>query len=979
MSKAIPISQRFADLKSFANNPYAAVRNTLESAEDILEGRIEFVDASNPFALAIEATCVNTAYFLSESEAVLRRQYPSLAQTPEELYTHLSDTDLAGAFSMPSRARFSMVMQLSEIHDHMVPDADGLVSRITIPRNTVFTVADLKFSLQYPIHILKYRHGGIQVVFDTQIKSPLKDLVTNSLDMEIVKDPNDVEYLKFDFEADQFDIVSASNTIDGVSGFTTKVDFVDQFYYCRVYYQVNGVWTEMKTTYSEEVYDASTPTANIRINGQQVTCTIPFVYVNNSLVRGRIRVDVYQTKGDLNVYLSGYSPADFSAKWNFLDEKEGTRAVAALSKITNKMFWSTSKTTGGRNLLSFEDLRKRVMDYTIGPRMVPTTRQQNQAALEDEGYKIVPNIDTVTQRSQWATKPLPRPDAGPSETAATASMMPIACSLTEAFQGYGVKRHSTGATLTNQCLFVTEDNVNSLISSSRYLQLSALNLDELAQTLNQGKYSFTPFYYVLDNTGTDFAVRPYSLDDPKILSRSFEYTNPTTGLSVVIGSSYSIEKTPTGYRLTVQTLSNDAYREMADSDVFCQLSVLSDSTGQGSYQLGTIQARTDDAQERVFIFDLSTDYDIDSEHGIVFTSMVSDSLGTKTRVKLTDTLRLVFGTSAVMPSGYASSFYENVLGQFQLSPGSLVVGIDLLKIEFGKHLGNLWTSYRSIAAEVPYLQHTLDVPMVYEEDVYETDADGSFFDVVGGQLVYSKLHSKGDPVLNADGTPRYLHRVGDPVIDEITGLPKPKLENGPELKRVFDVLVLDAIYSFANDTNGKAYLTKVKDSLNTWITDDLKDINSLGLEQTKTYFHPKVSRGLVTVRINEDQLFTIDAEQTLGLTLYVPQDVFANSVLTASIYNSTIRAVEDYLQNNTTISDTGLRNALMKVYGSDVVGITIDNLLGRNESVVATMVDSSNQFSLAKNLRVQANGQLVVVEAIIISFAVHKTETLISP
>jgi hypothetical protein len=343
---------------------------------------------------------------------------------------------------------------------------------------------------------------------------------------------------------------------------------------------------------------------------------------------------------------------------------------------------------------------------------------------------------------------------------------------------------------------------------------------------------------------------------------------------------------------------------------------------------------------------------------------------------MSDEFKVVFGTSSTMPSGYTQSSLEAQLGNFQLPSGAVVITAERLGVEFGQPLRYLWSTYRTMAAAVPYQTYTSDVAQQYEKDVFEVDpGTGTFFNVVNGALQYNILHRQGDPVLDQAGQPTYKHRRGDPIIDEVTGLPKPIPGYSTELDRMLEVFVMDAIYAFANDTNAQRYLKDVVASLTTWMNTDLVKVNQTGLEQTRTYYHPKVARGIIPVRINEDLLFSVDAEQTLAVTLYVPKDVYTNSALLASLYDSTISTIEEYLLNNTTISTTSMQKEMMAVYGADVVGITIENLLGRKDNVVATLVDSANQFSLAKSLRVQANGQLVIAEDITISFAIHKTET----
>lgn len=983
MSSSITISSLLGDISQYNTNPAALSKLMMRSLSLIRGGDIEVVDASNAFVFCLEASVVNTAAFIEANQALNRKQYPVASTTYDDLYLHMSDTDFVNMFAIPTTARFNLMFQKSQLINALVLDYTTGISQVVIPRNSVFYASGIPFSIQYPISIRQLQHGGLQAVYLADKPSPLQTLTTNVLDLEEITDPSGVEYVRFSFDTQQFNVVSYINDVNSTGGFKSVVPFTEQFYYCRVYMQdVSGQWIEINTTYTEQVYDPAVPTAVLQVNGQNLICTIPVVYITTNTIRGKIRIDVYQTKGVLSLFMGNYKLTDFSATWLYIDTNDATSEVAAVSKLNNLAIWSTDTTIGGRNSLNFTDTKSRIILNSIGPRQIPITPAQIQAMLTDDGYVVVKNIDSITERAYWATKDLPSPtqanlNTNNMYTSASATILSLVSTIEQDAAAHGVNTHSTGLTITSSALLQTTNGKTGLVSNTQYNQLSSLSLTELAKALNTGAYSFTPFYYVLDTTTEVFYVRPYFLDKPKISSRSFIQENATTGLQVSIDANYAISKTSTGYRLTISTKSNAAYQDLQDSQVFCQLMFVSDKQVSPAYMLGTQQVRANDQGEQTFVFDISTNYDIDSDNFMSMTSFAVAGTTVIPRCSLKQSFKVIFGTTESMPSTFSQSAIDADLGWFQLSSGAKGITLEELELEFGSALPTLWNSYRSYAAEINYQTYPADVPAVYDKDIYaHNPTTGSIFAVNGaGDLVYTKLHSVGEIVKDSSNHTVYAHRAGDPVLDPVTQLPVPLTNYETKLKRSIDVFAIDAVYSFANDPITTSYMDYVKNALLSWLTNDLVSLNTKALEKTNIYFYPKITKGYVNVLINNNLQQSVEAAQVLTVDIYVTKDKYLNGALLASLQATTIQTLGSYLSNNSTVSTAGGQDAVMAAYGNDVTSVNISGLVGYAGNVVVTVLDSSSRLSLAKELVVQANNQMAVKENMIINFIVHDSQT----
>jgi hypothetical protein len=524
-------------------------------------------------------------------------------------------------------------------------------------------------------------------------------------------------------------------------------------------------------------------------------------------------------------------------------------------------------------------------------------------------------------------------------------------------------------------LFQTVNGISSLVSSTAYAQLTSLTLLEQAAILNQGSYFYTPFYYVLDDSAEVFAVRPYFLDQPAVVARTFIAENATTGLQASIASGYALTKTSTGYQLTLSTASNTAFQALPDNQVGCQLAFTTADGAGTAFLVGVQQSRPNGQGERTYVFNLNTSYDITNDHAMDLLSFVIPSAtSTVPRTALTQVFKVLFYTTASQPLTFVSSTIDALLGTSQLGQGAVGVTYESLSLEFGNYLATLWNSYRSFSSTLPYQTYALDVPATYTSVVYPTDpTTGGLTFNQDGSPNFTVLHNVGDPILDVHGQPTYLHRAGDPILDSNQN-PMTVVGYTTQLTRLIDFFTISAVYRFANDPITTAYVAYVEATLLTYITQDLVVLNKQLLEGTTASFYPSVSQGSVAASIENNSLITMAADQALKATLYVTSDNAGNTALLASLTSSTIKGLGDYLAANTTISLSKLQAYLMNIYGDDVVDVEISGLGGdANNYNVVTLADASSRLSIGKILAVQTNNQMTVQEAVKVTFVVHDT------
>ena len=969
----ITVSSILSNIETYATNPAAIQRNIMASLTALTNGTISVVDATNPFVFCLEQSSVNAAAAMQQAAALTRRLYPAAATTVNDLYLHMADTDYVDIFALPTTASFTLMINQQQLLNALVLDPATGIMQVVIPRNTVFYATVIPFSIQYPIIIRLLAHGGLQIVYDASEPSPLQTLDTNVITYSVLNDPTGIPYITFSIPTQQFDIVELINDVNSTGGFTTVIPFTDEFYYCRVYgANPDGTWKELQVTYTEMVYDPTIPTAVITVANKQATVTIPVVYITTGLISGKVRIDVYETLGPITQLLGNYVANDFTADFMYLDQNDASIYVAAFTAITGIATYSQDTTTGGRLALTFEQLQTRVINSAIGPRNIPITPSQIQTTLLDFGYTLVKNIDTITNRIYWATKALPAPTSPNLYTPANASVATIITNTANGTTLQGCTTHATGMTITSAALIQNINGISALVTKVAYNALTALPLPELCTTVNLGGYTYSPFYYVLDTSTDTFEVRPYYLDTPMIVNRSFIQENPITGLQVSIAATYSIVKLDNGYQLTLSTQSNAAYQALPDNEVFCQLCFSGSAQANNAYMLGVQQPRVNNQGERVYIFTMLTDYDIDLNDQLSQSAFTTNATGYIPRSSLLQSINVLFATNAPESSIVTPTAIDALLGMYQLPAGTIGITNEVLNIQFGYALTTLWNSYRSIVAPIPYQTYAAAVPATYTKTIFQVDPiTNASFSIINGVLQYNVLHDIGDPILTAEGAPTYLHNAGDPILDPSTGLPIPIANYSTIINRALDLIVIDGVYQFANDAITLNYISQIDNALVTSLTSDLVTINGEALEQTEVYYYPSISKGKVNVIADNGLVVNIDAEQSFIITLYVTTEVYQDTKLISSLQDSTIQTVGNYLADNATIAVSQIEDSLSLLYGADVIGVKVSGLGGAANYSIVTITDNSTTLSINKILAVQPNNQIAVEENIEIDFVIH--------
>lgn len=955
-------------IDQYRYNPTKMQTTIHRLVRDVTAGKIDIVDPSNPFVFLTEAICTVAASIMTDGATNNRKQYSRASQNLLDIYRHMHYGDFDDIFSLPSSAPFIIGFNKEELISRMVPVPNTDTRKIVIPRNTTVSVVDNVFSMQYPIEIRQMSHGGLSVVYDVEKTSPLKTIETNLIDWKTIRREDGSEMIFFPVYLDQFKVTSFSDTANTATKFSLTTTITDQFYYCRVWRELpNNTWQEISTTYSQDIYNNSDVTAIVIVNGKEVTVEIPIVYLKTGKITGKIRMDVYETKGPVSLDLAAYDSRQFVINWNSVDKTEQNEYVAPLKVMNSVEVYSTSITRGGKDAMTFDALKERVIENAFGPRQMPITPAQAQKRLERRGYNIVKNLDHITDRIFAATRSMPNPRDVELITPANAGIH----TLTDTMERLGTLStayvNTDSLTLSPKTLYRVERGVLKVCTDEEVAALNAAPGDKKAQAITDGSFFYSPFHYVFDTDNNTFASRAYYLDSPKIESRSFIAENDTTLLEVSTENA-TITRSSNGWQIVISTKSSQEWKLLDDDEVFVNIGFQPDRTGDYAYIPGVMLGKLDTG-ERVYRFDINTNYDVDVKNNIQLTNaMMYEQTVQYLRTALLQDFDIFYSTSRVMSGAWTPGSFDGLIGLFLLPFGSVGISRERLNIKLGNSLTNLWTRGRTVVGQEDYAVWDMDVPATYVSDVYETDpVTGAAFKIVNGELVYNKLHSVGEAIIR-DGAPVMKHLKGDIKRDAYG---KPLIAIGRTLQRQIDLFLLEAAYYFATNKAATDYRQQLVDTIVEWISQDLKDINQLLLEKTLIYFYPVQNVGTVDVIYGAGLKTTISAGQYFNIKLYVSDVVYKNEKLRNSLSRSTVVALNDCLQSKT-VSESQINKALETSYGEDVIAFEVEGLGGEANLAICTLVDDAARLTLRKRLEYRSDQTFALREDVNIEFISHE-------
>lgn len=944
-------------LEWLTRNPASTMLKVLKDITARMDGEFEYNDPSTPFMLLLETAALTQSDMTITHHQHLQKVYAKMAQTKEDLYHTMTDEDLVGAFAYPSHGRMQIAIPIMDVMSRAKLMDNTNIHHFFLPEGTVFSAGEFSFILPRKIDIRFMPKGGLQVIYGDSTLNEIFNFESNLIDYDVKRVPINgqlTDFLCIYMTLYQMNITSSNEVASATSGYDKIIHVKDQYFMCRVYSKNSlGNWESLNVTHSKINYDVDKPTATVVVLDGAVRIQIPQIYFTKGLISSSILAEVFTTKGkiDINLYEFGDgNTINIGLPTGTYHTSTQTIPIAMLKSLTSSLIYGESTATGGANQPSFDMLKDRHIQHAL-TRKRPVSDVEIRNRLIDYGFDVSLSEETVTRRLFLGSREMPDSTFGKSTAFATTTMATLYTTLDALKTNDRVINNGRRLTILPSALYSLNGKNVQLLDSTLADKIEIMGADEITQQVKETDYACTPFYHILDSTGTTFEYRVYQLDSPTIPKRSFNDINTTT--EVTFGtSSINIEFKEPYYVITIFAKSSGEFDTSLVDKIFTQLTY---RTPDKSY-VGAINGKyigVTKEDEYIWQFTIKTALDIDSNHLMHVKDIeVKNNKIIDTQMLLKQDFNLIYGISDYSVDGLQKTEMDKLIVGYT---GEYVAMVhETLTVVFGKYLDGLYTRSRSIKGNNIYKQYEKNIYAFYEETQYEIDTVTGLpkFEEINGKMQYKVLHKKGDPILDSAGNHIIKHEAGTVMTDEY-GDPI-MIENG-KVERTIDLFLINAIYRFATHSNDRNYYESLGNVVVSYLENYIDPVSRDIDNGTKIKFYPKINLGDVLVRAGDDTQFSINSALPFTLRIALSEEKY-NSL---SYRDEVQLTVINILREQIKLRRIGLNN-LAKVIsnnlGDDIFGVAISSPYLSHDIPVYSLINDTEVFTLARTLEKLANG-----------------------
>lgn len=972
--REMPIAEAMAAIERHKDNPSLMPTAFMDLTNSITNGEVAFVDGTNPLVLTMEMFSLGLVSALKENASSLRRVYSDLAETPEELADHVSDWSAPNRFAVPSSEPFRIYIGLEAFMQNAVRDENEKCKKIIIPRDTFLTKDGRTFTFNYPIIIRYYDVGSLEISYDTSIVSRFQTLSTNILDYGIYRTPDEIAYISFTAEVMQMEITRYPETSTAGQLFSREYSFNDQFFTARAWYRNTRTlnkWVEMNTSHGRLNYDRRTPTLLLRVEDGKLRVQLPQIYMLNDRLLGDICVDIYTTKGNMNEVLP---QENYEVGFRALDPTELNDYTPQALSTVPRMAVPEGTITGGRDGLTFEQLRSRVIHNDSGPQQIPISPTAITSSVEDNGFTLSKMADVATERVFYASRKLPPPTNSKLITSANIGIHTFITTGDDLRDHPFVYSNGKRWTMSPKNLYVLENGKIRLLSAQEVQELLLMDLSSKVNRLNSRQYLYTPFHYVFDNENREFDLRAYYLDKPKSDVINFIRMNSTLQLVVNTDSNErAFYRTEDGFQLRIRLKSGNLWKSLSDNQVGVQLRFSPKGDTTNVFIRGQLLGMSN--EERVYGFDFKTNFDLNDQDAIRINGVAVNGTENQYAWADLDTRCELFICTNVPTNNYTPDESIRQYADWLFAPGFVPITHESITLKFGYALKTLWRRARNQTSGYDFKRWTTTVQKVYETDQYKMDPDKGVVWVTNpatGRPERVLEHRKGDLMYDPlTEEPIYDHVAGQVILDE-AGIPIP----GDEFSqpKEADILFIDGRHYFVTDRLYLEYNQELVDILVDWVADSLVDTQNRVLEKTKAYLYPRSQIGPVRVDLGDNKFATIQSEQSPRIDLYLNKTVYNDDVMRATIMSQSIKTL-DGMFNGTGLNQSEITKALETIYAGTVESFRLYGFGPDRNIYYANVTQADRTLSLKRIIEPQANGTLIMREDVTFNFFLARSST----
>jgi len=942
------------------NNPLSIQHAIISDYENKVDGEVSVVDANNPFAFLIETFASITADATVAMDTKLAGLYPIRANTTKELYNHLSDYDYVGFYSYPASLKLSVMLHRDYLVNNAIAVPDTNYQLVVIPVDTIFTIGRFKFGLYYPIHIkVNTLIDTISASYDTTEDNPLKTLDTNNIEVR-ANTYEGIDLVAMEFEVYQFNKTVYTESLNTSIGFIKKYTFDDRFFALRVFDVTDGNKTELAYTMSDAVYDVDIVTVNMKVypDTNELSLSIPYIYFTTGKVGSKIQVELYTTIGELDVSLSNLQIEDISANFAMSSPNTDLTYTNILKNIPTIIITPLStRIVGGSNNYTFTEMKNYTV-YHNNALSVPITRMDLDRFFEKNGFIYMAKIDNLTDRRYYAYKKLYLEE---QELGVTCGGLTV--QYNEDVVNSGVIYQTNGTIVILPTViykYLPTIGKFEIVDDATTTSIKNATGSQLVSMLNDNNYFNNPHHIVFTTLDRYPTCELYDLLTTETTNITFleenVYLSAQLSLTSVIVR--HINNGSGGYTIRIGVERSEDLVDAAISDLNCFLTVMT----KDGFRVGIrgVYVGTYDSLD-VFDFILSTNYKVSGTR-ITVTNLTALNLApAEYEIELSGTMHVAtFVKQTLFPSVGQNDTIANYI---TIDDGSwLGVSLQSFEYKLGVNLSdvidsNLLTNWTSLQ----YQTHEVDVPLLYEHDVYETNDQGVLVYSIDGEnnIITNKIHLIGEQVYDSEDNPVIKYHVGDTVYDA-SGSPI------PIQSRMKDFTIDLSVFEYSHSVVTTDFLYNLATELASYYN-TITEMNTSVLENTDVFFRPIITMNDGRYKVNNTTIVESSLELAFEFNCYVSKATLDDTEMITAIETRIKTIIISHL-TDTIFSLTEVAADIKTTLSSYLNSVDAVSLNGDSSVQTLMNIDVDKSPRLGMELAVGKDNRLTYVPKITLNF-----------
>jgi len=497
--------------------------------------------------------------------STIAAENPLRAQHINELFKHISNFEHVGIYATPATVKIEFIQLMDELvgnsgyrYNPNDPVSVEIFSRNNInqnhtlhyiPAHSVFTVGGYAFSNRYAIRIAVIPKIGdtpgriASVSYDNTEIDPAHPLRDYHVEYRIDQDAAGAgSLLALSMDLEQYELNTVITTLHTDAQYIDSYPYIDSLYQVRIFTDreyvdmdqptkiIDGVvWTELHQVMDSNVYDPGkdeVPYVVVQpmISTNMVNIKIPQCFFTNEQVGGRIRIELYTTKGKIKFVLPDTKTKHVDAVFSSLGTPTDVATSALRTSPSLTIYALEESVSGGTGAISLTDLKNRIVNRRSDDAVIANPGELKEY-LASKGFDYIRFKDGLTDRIYICYRNtvdvLGRPfSMGSINTVLTHTDIQNSDNIVEHLD----PNHSV--VIPPGTLFKHDSNTNSLFP----IDSSTLGSDilEVIYKLNKHDYTTPLFHTQIMEIGGSYLTTSYNFYNPhcsKLTVKRFQATN----------------------------------------------------------------------------------------------------------------------------------------------------------------------------------------------------------------------------------------------------------------------------------------------------------------------------------------------------------------------------------------------------------------------------------------------------------------------